>query len=251
MNALAKTAPSPQPLNPDDLRDFEGEVRISDARLAELLGYDRPRKIRDIIRRHLDELQVHGISPQVGAKIDGRGRPEKSFMLNEAQAILVTMFSRTQRAAEARRQIVQVFIAWRHGHLVPAQPEIELPAPQPIEDRYPGTRASRFLEELCRVYAFDDPAKLTKAFSIPKQALVWMQSMGSGEEKYLKRLAPIIAIAGCDMRYIEYGTRTYTREERALIAELRQLPDSQRALAFYRLGQSMEQLRIAEEREDT
>jgi hypothetical protein len=105
-----------------------------------------------------------------------------------------------------------------------------------------GTRASRFLEELCRVYAFDDPAKLTKAFSIPKQALVWMQSMGSGEDKYLKRLAPAMAIAGCDMRYIEYGTRTYTREERTLIAELRQLPDSQRALAFYRLGQSMEQL---------
>jgi hypothetical protein len=135
--------------------------------------------------------------------------------------------------------------------VLPATARNRTASPQPIEDRYPGTRASRFLEELCRVYAFDDPAKLTKAFSIPKQALVWMQSMGSGEDKYLKRLAPAMAIAGCDMRYIEYGTRTYTREERTLIAELRQLPDSLRALAFYRLGQSMEQLPIAEEREDT
>jgi hypothetical protein len=126
---LAETQPSAQSLSSDDLQDFEGEVRISDARLAILLGYAQPRYIRDIIRTNKDELLTHGFLRRFTAKIDGRGRPEKSFMLNEAQAILVTMFSRTQRAAEARRQIVQVFIAWRHGHLVPAQQEIELPAP--------------------------------------------------------------------------------------------------------------------------
>jgi hypothetical protein len=173
------------------------------------------------------------------------------IIVNESGMYSLLLTSRKPIAKKFKRWLTCEVLLDPPARVLPATARNRTASPQPIEDRYPGTRASRFLEELCRVYAFDDPAKLTKAFSIPKQALVWMQSMGSGEDKYLKRLAPAMAIAGCDMRYIEYGTRTYTREERTLIAELRQLPDSLRALAFYRLGQSMEQLPIAEEREDT
>jgi hypothetical protein len=117
-----------------DLREFEGEARVEDLRIAELLGYATPTEVRRVIRRHLDEIHTHGVLPQsdrknIAARFSGqsdrkiargRGRPERIFMLNEAQAVLVTMFSRTERAAQVRQQIVQVFLAWRHGKLVPA-----------------------------------------------------------------------------------------------------------------------------------
>lgn len=127
-------------LRPADLREFEGEARVEDLRLGEVLGYENPKRVRDVIRRHRDELLRHGVLTQVAskprastggrsgpvfatvAKTPGKtgGRPERFFVLNEAQAVLVTMFSRTERAADVRTQIVQVFIAWRHGKLAPA-----------------------------------------------------------------------------------------------------------------------------------
>lgn len=111
-------------LQPADLRVFDGEVRVQDLRLGEVLGYGNPKKVRTVIRRHVDELLAHGVLTQSESKpLPGSagGRPERSFMLNEAQAVLVAMFSRTDRAAEARRQIVQVFLAWRHGKLAPCK----------------------------------------------------------------------------------------------------------------------------------
>lgn len=107
-------------LRPGDLREFDGQPCVRDVRLGEVLGYTDPKKVRAVIRRHNGELSDHGVLTQVGAKpIRGSrgGRPEVSYMLNEAQAVLVTMFSRTERAAEARRQIVSVFLTYRHGKL--------------------------------------------------------------------------------------------------------------------------------------
>lgn len=115
MNALA--------LRIEDIRPVSGEARIADLRLGEVLGYGNPKKVRTVIRRHADELLSHGFLTQSESKIagGGRGRPERAFMLNEAQAVLVAMFSRTNQAAEARRQIVTVFLSYRAGKLVPAQ----------------------------------------------------------------------------------------------------------------------------------
>lgn len=121
-------------LRPADLRDFDGEARVQDLRLGEVLGYGDPKKVRQIIRRNRGELFAHGVLAQSEAKpLPGSvgGRPERSFLLNEAQAVLITMFSRTERAAEARRQIVSVFLAYRRGNLTPA-PAL-LPAHDPME----------------------------------------------------------------------------------------------------------------------
>lgn len=110
-------------LRPADLRDFDGEARVQDLRLGEVLGYGDPKAIRRVIRRNEAELLDHGILGQLDRKIpgSGRGRAERFFMLNEAQALLVTMFSRTEKAADARRQIITVFMAYRQGKLAPVE----------------------------------------------------------------------------------------------------------------------------------
>jgi len=41
-------------------------------------------------------------------------------MLNEGQALLVCMFANTERAADVRQQLIEVFMAWRSGKLAEA-----------------------------------------------------------------------------------------------------------------------------------
>ena len=59
-------------LRPDD----DGEPRLLDLDLAERLGYERPRKIRELITRHMDALEEFGLCPTVGYRdgvAPGRG----------------------------------------------------------------------------------------------------------------------------------------------------------------------------------
>ena len=115
MNALA--------LRIDDLRIMEREPRVHDMRLGEILGFSKPINVRKVIRRNATELQSHAeLKIQRGNSISGKGRVMGSdeFYLNEAQALLVCMFARTNEAAAARKQIIEVFLAHRHGKLVPA-----------------------------------------------------------------------------------------------------------------------------------
>jgi len=242
MNALIETEPSSaEALRPNDLQDFEGEVRISDARLAVLLGYAQPRYIRDIIRTNQEELLTHGVLRRFTAKPPSGsqgGRPERMIMLNEAQAILVTMFSRTQRAAEARRQIVQVFIAWRHGHLVPAQPEIELTLPAPERRKEAPeleTAGQRLFAEFKRLYGTDDWRKLVPILShiVSKARLIAIQR-GDGVMAALKHdnaWVPLVC-SGIDLRYVLNNSWTFTPEERELIANIRALGEQGQAMAL-------------------
>jgi hypothetical protein len=111
-----------------DLHELDGEARVRDLDLAERLGYERPRKLRDLIRRNEVELarygvvptirEVRGVSPRVGAKPAG-GRPTECFLLNEPQALLVVMRADTAAAADVRQQVIEVFMAWRQGRLSP------------------------------------------------------------------------------------------------------------------------------------
>jgi hypothetical protein len=117
-----------------DLHAMNGEPRVLDFKLAEALEFDRPRVIRDLIKRNLDELRQHGeiISsigtgddddddpkPPHGAAVSPRRRGPQGldYWLNEAQAVLICMFSRTAKAAEARTEIIRVFLAYRRGEL--------------------------------------------------------------------------------------------------------------------------------------
>src|SRR5689334_15260404 len=105
MNAIITTA---------DLIVEADEPRITDTKLAEVLGYAKPTKIRDLIKRHLAELSAYGTVPQVGAPYQSGNGAEKEtfeFRLNEAQSLLIAMKSGTAKAVEARRQLIEVFLA--------------------------------------------------------------------------------------------------------------------------------------------
>lgn len=120
-------------LTASDLTVMADEPRVRDLDLAERLGFSLARDIRQIIRRNGDELAMHGevfgVTPKTSPK---GGRPGVEFWLNEPQALLVCMFSRTPKAAEVRRQVVGVFLAWRRGELDRAAPPAA-PAPAPVD----------------------------------------------------------------------------------------------------------------------
>lgn len=113
-----------------DISVFNGEPTILDLRLAELLGFNRPRDIRDLIKRNIEELkqygEVCGTIPQTSPQ---GGRPGTEYHLNEGQALLIASLSKTEKAAAVRFMIITVFLEWRRGTLLPRRE----PPPVPFE----------------------------------------------------------------------------------------------------------------------
>lgn len=92
---------------------IEGEARILDTDLGKRLGFDRPRKIRDIIRRYLPDMERMGPCPMVGRVINGGEATE--FYLNRKQAIFITAKSDTPNATDITIEIIQKFDAYERG----------------------------------------------------------------------------------------------------------------------------------------
>ncbi|PTS88225.1 hypothetical protein DBR17_04910 [Sphingomonas sp. HMWF008] len=109
-----------------DLKLMGGEPRVLDLRLGERLGYGKAVRVRDVVRRNIGELECQGeVFRNLRTTSSSGGRPETEFYLNETQAVLVCMFARTPVARQVRAQIAEVFLAYRHGRLVPAaQPRL-------------------------------------------------------------------------------------------------------------------------------
>lgn len=97
-----------------------GEPMVRDLDLAERLGYPRPRKIRDLIRRLIGEgfLNDSEVCTTVGQTSKVGGRPGTEYQLTETGALLVTMRSETAIANTVCRQLVEVFQAYRSGKLI-------------------------------------------------------------------------------------------------------------------------------------
>jgi hypothetical protein len=112
----------------NDLCQVGDEARVLDVRLAEALEFERPRVIRELIKRNLAELERYARLPcHTATSHDGPGaRPVEEYWLNEAQAILICMRSDAPRAAEVRAEIIAVFQAWRRGELVAASSQVTL-----------------------------------------------------------------------------------------------------------------------------
>lgn len=109
-----------QSLTTNDLIPMAGEPRVRDVRLGEVLGFDRDRKVRDLISRHRGEILDYGPLPQVGAMVhigSGAKREVAEYHLNESQALLVCLFARTEKAAAVRKQLIEIFLAYRRGEL--------------------------------------------------------------------------------------------------------------------------------------
>ncbi len=103
------------------LIEHEDEPRIRDIVLGKKLGMARPRDIRKLIERHMDTLTRFGTCATVARVSKGaRGAATATeYLLNEEQAVYLVTQSDAPNALETKVAVVKVFVAWRHGHLVP------------------------------------------------------------------------------------------------------------------------------------
>jgi len=164
-----------------DLSLMANEPRVTHVRLSEVLDYAEDRIVRHLIRRHGDELLQHGVLHQLDAKPSERGgRPAKVFLLNEAQALLVCMFARTAKAAEIRRQVIEVFLTWRRGELAQASaaPDPTVTILRRLEERLSAMeRTGRQLSELMI-------APVESALSLTHAAELWFDQTHQRRPKF-------------------------------------------------------------------
>jgi len=109
-------------LSLSDIRVFtSSEPRIHDLRLAVVLGMVDIHDIRRVIARNRVELEQYGeVSAAVAETSSVGGRPGTEYWLNEPQALLICMFSRTPKAAAVRKALIDLFLAWRRGETPPS-----------------------------------------------------------------------------------------------------------------------------------
>lgn len=102
------------------------EPRVRDLRVAERLGMSQPLNIRALIEANRAELEMHGEVFTRRVKTTRRGgRPGTEYWLTEGQVLVLCMLSRTPAAARVRREVIEVFMAWRRqatGRLSAAAP---------------------------------------------------------------------------------------------------------------------------------
>lgn len=99
--------------------------RVMDLRLAEELGFEQPRKIRDLIDRHADALRQLGPLPTTTEKPSHRGgRRGTAYWLNKQQALYLCTKSETARATEATLLMVKVFDAYTSGQKALPAPDL-------------------------------------------------------------------------------------------------------------------------------
>lgn len=197
--------------------DINHEPRILDLRLAERLGYERPRDLRGIIKKHRAELRRYGILvcgdiPQTNIRIRKGGRAPTEFWLNEPQTLLLCMFSRTEAAADVRQEVIEVYMAYRLGLLVPVGLE---PGDDRRVDDVPRMPGHRFKEERLRLgYA------TAKEFAA---AMGWRRNRVTAFEELNvlpRKLDDVHLLLGIgfDYMYWRSGVRTLTLAERKVLA---------------------------------
>ena len=95
------------------------EPRILDVRLAEALGFARPRDIRKIIERYKMDLERFGTCASVAHVV--RGNKTTEYYLTEKQALYLCTKSKAEKAVDITIQMVKVFHLVQHGQLVKSQ----------------------------------------------------------------------------------------------------------------------------------
>lgn len=101
-----------------NLQQVNGEPRIRDLELGERLGFERPRDIRDLIKRHESKLLTFGVCAAVPQTSGVKGgRPANEYYLNQKQSLFVCMKSDTDNAFEVQAEIIRVFDAYLNGAL--------------------------------------------------------------------------------------------------------------------------------------
>ncbi|WP_304274058.1 hypothetical protein [Caulobacter segnis] len=92
------------------------EPRVRDLDLAERLGFDRPRNIRNLIERHRAELDGYGVCFAVKQTSGPKGgRPTTEYYLSEEQSLMLAAVSNAPAASLVRRALITTFVALRRG----------------------------------------------------------------------------------------------------------------------------------------
>ena len=119
------------------------EPRIHDLRLAEALGFERPRNIRLLIQRIEKALESFGNLFCFTVKQNTRGRPGKEYWLNEKQALYLCTKSEAPNAIDITIEMVEVFYAVKSGQTVPVRahvrrkPQRQLQSPEQFATSIP------------------------------------------------------------------------------------------------------------------
>lgn len=108
---------SDQPLDQSCLEIIDEEPRMKDVYIGQRLGMAQPLNIRKVIENNFDELSdygpIHAQREMVGIG-SGAKRETTVYRLNEAQAVLVCMLSRTKRAAKVRKELIDLYMVYRY-----------------------------------------------------------------------------------------------------------------------------------------
>ena len=99
---------------------IEDQPCARDLDIAERLGFERPRNIRNLIERNKAEIEAFGVCFAVKQTSGVKGgRPSQEYWLNEEQSLLVATLSNAPKAAEVRSMLIRTFVAYRCGQLEP------------------------------------------------------------------------------------------------------------------------------------
>jgi hypothetical protein len=87
------------------------EARVQDLELAKHLGFERPRKIRELIARLVDSGDLPGVlsRPIVGHGVNA-GKTLTEYWLTQAEALFVAARSETKKATAILKAIIDVFV---------------------------------------------------------------------------------------------------------------------------------------------
>lgn len=125
-DGLSEQSKPIKPLGRDDfVEGKDGERRIPDWRLAELLGFKHFRQIRELIERHYETLATRGKLSQHTTVLGRRGPAAEVYLLNRKQALFIIAQSGADNAGELVWLMVEVFDAWLDGKLRPADAQTE------------------------------------------------------------------------------------------------------------------------------
>lgn len=110
----------------------DGEPRLSHVDVAKVLGYVRSKDLVKLIDAHRARLESFGILPLAGAKIEGRGRPGKIYLLSQKQTLFLCARSDQEIAQDVTVQMVHVFdeaLRTRRGPVASIFHRLLAPAP--------------------------------------------------------------------------------------------------------------------------
>ena len=133
-----------------DLSILNGEPRISDQRLGELLGFNRPRAIRQLIKRYMPQIERFGLAPQSVALVPtglfGVHQEVMVTHLNRRQALFIATKAGTPQASDITVTMVDVFDRVMTEKLAPAQPQL----PPPVSPALPPALLRSLAQERLR-----------------------------------------------------------------------------------------------------